>query len=250
MKKINYWSLLSIIMMAMLSVCFVSCGDDEDDIACDAKTIYVGTKTSIDGAKSVVSNNKFVALINDDKSIEGWHVGETTVTVNGKYKVSVSVRGLYHFYNDPVIEWGCNQTYVKQHQTQGTLSSKSDSESLIFENVGSADVMLYQFENGKLVSVAALVKTTYTSRFMDYLTERYLFIPEEIATYTYLGINGVDENNFTTAVAIKVYSSSYLMALYLSKEYLESKGSNIKQFKLFDKKRNEIENILPLKITE
>ena len=247
MKKINFWSLFDIMIVTILCVGFVSCGDDDEDelVNMDSKTVYVGSKTSIDGARSVVSDNKFVALVSDDNSIEGWHVGKTTVTVNGKYKLPITVRGLYHFYDDPITNWGCSQSYVKQNQKQGTLNSKSDSKMLIYDNVGSATLLAYCFDEGKLFSIMTYVKTSYSSNFINYLTERYLVFPEEVASYSYLGIDGVDFDNFNTAVMITVESTTYISALYASKDYVDSKSSKVKMFSPLNELNFDMENIIP-----
>lgn len=230
MKKENYLHLLTIMMVAMLSVGFASCGGDDDDDSIDTSpiTLYAGDETSVNGASSIESENEFVVYIGkSDNSVNGFHVGNTFIKVNGKNRIPVTVKGKYHTYDDPVTEWGCSQDYVKSHQKQGTLNtSKSDSKSLIYENVGHADILMYNFENGKLKSIAVLVSTAYTSEYAGYLAERFLMIKLDNSSVDYAGVDALDVDKAKTYVGLKIYSTSYLMGVYMPAS--DSKSSSAK----------------------
>lgn len=206
-------------MAVTLVLGFSSCGsDDDDDNAIDTSpvTLYAGDKTVIDGASTVESENEFVAYVNKDLSIEGFHVGETYVKANGKSRVKVTVKGKYKTYDDPVTEWGCSQSVVRSRQTQGTLSSRSDDESLIYMNPGHASAVMYSFENGKLVSVGAVVSTAYTSEYAGYLSERYLMGETTYDGDTYfMGIDAMQLEDANTVVMMQVYSASQLVTVYM-----------------------------------
>lgn len=124
MKK-KFCCLQTLILIVALNVGFASCGsDDKDDVNVNTSpiTLYAGDKTTVSGATSIETENEFVAFIGkSDNSVNGWHVGDTYIIVNGKNRIPVSVKGKYHTYNNPVTEWGCSQTHVKNLQTQGIL---------------------------------------------------------------------------------------------------------------------------------
>jgi hypothetical protein len=63
MKKINYWSMLAIMMGALLSVGFTSCSDDDEEDNIDTTPIkmYAGEEKTIQGADTIDSSKKFVA---------------------------------------------------------------------------------------------------------------------------------------------------------------------------------------------
>ena len=220
MNKKDLLKLWAIVMVAMLSVGFASCSsDDDDDSQIDTSpiTLYAGDKTMVQGATSVESENKFVVWVNEDKSVEGFHVGETFIKVNGKSRIPVTVKGKYNTYEAPVTEWGCNQAFVKSQQKQGTLSSKSDATSLIYDNVGRAERMLYSFENGKLKSVGTVVSTAYTSEFAGYMSERFFMLPYEKDNDTYfIGIDALEVEKAKTYAMLQVYNYKYLVAIYMS----------------------------------
>lgn len=217
MKKLIYLSVVMLISM-FSSLALTSCGDDDDDVGTQISlkdlTLWVGSKTNIAGAKSIIPDNKFIALVNDNLQIEGWHVGNTSLLVNGNKRVKLTVRGRYHFYDDPITDWNASLNTIKSKQKQGSLT-KETSESLIYKNVGSAEQLGYVFKGGKLYGIVAQVKTSYTSSLMDYINERYLILPEEVATYTYMGADGLDKAHMKTLVMIEIASASYINVFYM-----------------------------------
>lgn len=230
--------------IALLSLGFVSCGsdDDDDDVNTSPITLYAGDKTAVSGATSIESENEFIVYIGkEDKSVNGFHVGEAFIKVNGKSRIPVTVKGKYHTYDEPVTEWGCSQSYVKSHQNQGTVSSKSDSKNLIFENVGHADVLMYSFEDGKLASIGAIVPTSYTSEFAGYMSERFLMIPYEKDNDTYfVGVDGLEIEKSNTFAMLQVYNYKYLIAVYMPSS--KAKSSSSAKIKMMNKMK-----ALPLK---
>ncbi|MBR6926835.1 MAG: hypothetical protein IKH52_06490 [Bacteroidaceae bacterium] len=216
MKKVLYLAVVVLLSMSS-SIVLTSCGDDDDgetSVSTKDLTLYVGSKTNISGAKSIVPDNKFIALVDNNLEIEGWHVGSTSLLVNGNKKINLTVRGRYHFYDDPVTDWGTSMSNVKSKQKQGTLSNETQ-DVLVYKNVGSAELLGYTFEKGKLKAALAQVKTSYTTSLIDYLNERYLILPEEVATYTYMGADGLDKTTMKTLVMIEVQSASYIIVYYL-----------------------------------
>ena len=98
----------AVMMSLMLCSGFASCGNDDEDDSIDTKPIslYAGSEKDIQGADSIQSSNKFVAY-GKGNVVHAFHVGETTLLVNGKKTISISVLPQYHLYDDPVCNWGC-----------------------------------------------------------------------------------------------------------------------------------------------
>lgn len=218
MKK--SFRLAGLLLMAVTFFGFVACGndgdeDDNDGIDTSPISLIAGKEKVIQGADTINSSNKFVAY-GSKNTVYAWHVGEANLLVNGKKSISITVLPQYHLYNDPVCEWGCSQDNVKNKQTQGTLSSKSTSESLIYEDAGAASLMIYQFKNGKLTNVGALVSTNYTSQYASFLAERYLMLPYYKGEDTYfVGVDALELEKGNTVAALSVYSAKYLMTIYM-----------------------------------
>ena len=215
MKKIDY--LLGVTLVTMLSAGFISCGDDDEkDSGVDTTpiSIFAGKDKVISGADTILSSNRFVAY-GTKNTVHAWHVGEAALKVNGKQTISISVLPQYHLYNDPICNWGCSMDYVKNNQKQGTINSKSTSESLAYDNAGGASLLVYEFENGKLTTIAALVSTNHTSTLADYLFERYLLLPYyKGEKQYYVGMDGLEKETAKTIVMMELYNTSYWAIMY------------------------------------
>lgn len=228
MKKKVVLHLMAIMMVPMLSVGFYSCSsDDDDDIDTSPISVLAGKDHTIVGADTIASSNKFVAYGNKNV-VHGWHVGEAKLVVNGKKTIDISVQPVYHLYDDPVCNWGCDQNIVKFHQRQGKLSSKSNSNLLAYEDAGAASILAYNFENGKLKSILAVVSTKYTSQYSSFLAERYLMLPYYKGENMYfIGADGISLEDAKTVAAMQVYSTSQLVTMYFpAKDYLPNSSIN------------------------
>ena len=219
------WSMmmLSVMTLPMMVACG---GDDSDDgggIDTTPISLTAGKDKTIQGADTISSSNEFVAY-GTKNVVHGWHVGEATLLVNGKKTISISVLPMYHLYDDPVCNWGCNVNYVKSHQTQGTISSKSTDDNLIYENAGAASVLVYVFKNGALSSIGAVVSTNHTSQYTSYLSERYLMLPYYHGEDTYfIGADAIELDKAKTVAVLQVYSSTQLVTIYMpASEYTRS----------------------------
>lgn len=213
MKKLCFLS-----VAAMLALNFTACTSNDEDtpnVDTSAKTIYAGDSVAITGANTISSANEFVAFPTSGKYVKAFHVGKTTVLVNKKHSIPITVKGRYNTYNDPIMEWGCSRSYVEQRQTQGTKAANSTNETLFYENANRAILLAYNFENGKLASVATLVSTTHSSELAHYLTERYLMLPQKRDGDTYFaGGDALAPNQMKTFVIMKVQNYKYLYTFY------------------------------------
>lgn len=204
-------------VMVLMVFGLVACGSDssgDDPIDTTPISMIVGKDKVIQGADTISSLNRFVAYGNKN-TVHGWHVGETTVTVNGSSTISVKVLPTSNLYNDPICEWGCSMDYVKQNQKQGTLSSKSTNSILAYENAGGASLLAYSFESGKLSSVLAVVSSNHTSTLGTYLAERFLMLPYyQGKDVLFGGIDAIDEVHAKTLVVTELYNVSNWTVFY------------------------------------
>ena len=218
-EKKHFWSLLTFMMVAMLSIGFASCSKDDDDtddgVDTTPITLYAGDNKTIMGADTISTSNRFVAYATKNV-VHGWHVGEANLVVNGRKTISITVQPKYHLYDDPICNWGCDMNYVKNNQKQGTLSSKSTETLLVYEDAGAASNLVYTFENGKLKAVGAIVSTKHSTQYANYLAERFLMLPYYKGEDTYfIGADNIDLDNAKTVVVMEVYSASQIITLYM-----------------------------------
>lgn len=228
MNKKNYlWSLQTLMMVVMLSISFVSCSSDDDTddrITTTSVTLFANRTKTIEGnVREMVSDNKFVATV-ENNVIKGNHVGEAIVTVNGKYKISVSVVPLYNIIDDPITEWGISKANVKAKHTQGTLY-KENEDALLYQNCGDASFVLYSFEDGKLKGVVVQAPLSKLSSFTDYLMERFTFYPGQFSDYTFLGIDSYSVDDAKTVVALTIRDISNVSAVYMPRNKFNSDSS-------------------------
>lgn len=229
MKKT--FRLLGVAILAVMSFGITSCGGDDDDEKDDGIdttpiTLIAGKDKTIQGADTISSSNKFVAYATKN-TVHGWHVGEAALKVNGKKTISITVLPQYYLYDNPVLEWGCSIDKVKMNQKQGTINSKSTDEMLAYDNAGGATLMAYNFKNGKLNAVMAIISTNHTSTLASYLAERYLMLPMYQGEDAYFaGCDNIDVDSANTFVIMQLYSTKY-WAVYYTQSSKSTTRSNI-----------------------
>lgn len=202
MKKKLFFTMLTLIMCLAFSAC--SGSDSDSGINTSPMTIYAGDSVAISGANNIESADSFV-VFSKKNYVKGFHIGQTSVKVNGKYTIPVTVKGKSTFYGDPIMNWGCSEDYVKANQLQGTLSPQSTSKLLIYNNVGKSTNIVYGFNNGSLVYVGTLVEDVYSSDFFDYLLERFFLISEmDNGRMCFFGLNALKETKATIEDVLEV----------------------------------------------
>lgn len=223
MKK--EFRLVGLMLMAVVGLGLVACGSDgdgdkDDGVDTTPISLLAGKNKVIQGADTISTSNKFVAYATKN-TVHAWHVGEAALLVNGKKTISISVLPEYHLYDDPICEWECSMDYVKGHQKQGSISSKSTDKVLAYENAGAASYLAYMFENGKLKSIGAIVSTNHTTQYASYLSERFLMLPYYSGADTYfIGADGLTLEEAKTVAVLQVYSSKELVTIYMpAKDY-------------------------------
>jgi len=234
----DLFRLLGFTLVAVFCFGLIACSsDDNDDDGVDTTpiTLYAGQEKVIQGADTITASNRFVAY-GSKNTVYGWHIGETSLLVNGKKTIPITVLPERKLYDNPICEWGCSMDYVKTNQKQGSLSSKSTSEILGYEDAGGATLLAYQFENGKLKTVMAVVSTNHTTALGEYLRERYLMVSQYKGKDMYFaGIDGLDEVHAKTFVYLDMYNINYWAVLYGSVKDITTRSySNDGKNELFE----------------
>lgn len=193
-----------------------SCSKDDDDKAPTLNktsiTLYVddtATLTYSGGNCTWSSDNELIASVKNGV-ITGEHVGTTTIHAN-KATCKVTVKPRYTNVFEPCLQWGANQSTIKQYMSGYTLLSSS-STSLLYAGNGVNDIMgyAYSFENGKL-SLSMLMASYYAASYVtDFLLERYAVIDVDQDSYTAYMITP----DFTTGI-ILIFDDSALEVGYI-----------------------------------
>lgn len=225
-KKNRICNLLSIMMVALLGVCYTSCGSDDDDVENSIDTssvvLYVDDTKIVEGNISESeSENAFVASIKNN-TITANHIGQTTIIINKKNKIPVIVMPKYVIMtSEPILDWGITKNEVKTRWKLGTLS-KEENDVLVYNNCGDAELVGYAFKNGKLSGVSIALPISKGTKFANYLTERFFIIPYEIND-EFVGYDAYSLEDAKTTIlfetsgqykvgSTKVYTCTYLPA--------------------------------------
>lgn len=212
--KIVKWMFCASIVLPTMSLVSCSSDDDEESINTSPITVYAGSTYNIEGdVNSAVSSNEFVALV-EKNTVTGNHVGETSITVNSKHKIPVTVRPKYMIMDDPVTDWGASKTTIKQKHTQGTLLQETN-DMLAYEKCGDAAMVAYSFKNGRLAGIIVMMAMTKMTAYINYLKERFAFLPEQYENYTFLGFDAYTLAQSTTVAALRIYNTDYLSCVYM-----------------------------------
>ena len=202
--------------IALPTLSLVSCSSDEDDdnIKTSPITLYAGSTYTIEGnVNSAVSSNEFVVLVEKNK-VTGNHVGQASITVNNTQRIPVTVQPKYMIMDDPVTDWGASKATIKQKHTQGTLKQETN-DVLAYEKCGDADMVAYSFKNGKLAGIVVMMASSKMTSYINYLKERFAFLPEQYENYTFLGFDAYTLEQSTTVAALSIYNTQYLSCVYM-----------------------------------
>lgn len=86
---------------------------------------------------------------------------------------------------------------------------------LAYDNAGGATLLAYNFKNGKLNAVMAIISTNHTSTLASYLAERYLMLPMYQGEDAYFaGCDNIDVDSANTFVIMQLYSTKYWAVYY------------------------------------
>lgn len=128
-------------------------------------------------------------------------------------------------YSEPVLAWGMDEEYVKEHQKQGTLSEvvdsvSSDMWSITYYNARHYRSIEYTFYKGELVLVWALVelKDDYKAELLEYLNEHYTPLKDIDWNSNYMYFVGTDGK--TLEESKTVVGLSYRIGAYMKQKFI------------------------------
>lgn len=193
---------LSFLFLAVLPIlAFTACGDDKEEeesfevTPASVSMHYEDTKQlSALGATSWMSEDEFVATVDDNGLVTGGHVGTTKIIAsNGKQKASsmIEITPQYILYDAPVLKFGASVSSIKSQEKHELAGESEDVLSYNYNFGDHVCLMMYAFENGKLNTVNAVLNISDFS-FVGYsLLERYL--PTGVENDMFIFLNNVLE---------------------------------------------------------
>ena len=167
--------------------------DNPDEGAQILQTIvlYAGDTATLDDnegkAANYVSDNEFVASVDNEKVIAR-HVGTATLTAeNQRYSAEVTVLPRYRFFQEPITEWGMDTTSLIDSVTLQPvrafgLDSAGVRTMVAYLRVPNFEATLYYFEDNKLTLTWSLVpqKDSILTHMEDFLLERYEYMNSRV----------------------------------------------------------------------
>lgn len=205
-KLIKYFVLSAI---ALFSISFTSCGDDDDDVDVTYKDITLKCSENFsipNGDKATwTSSNKYIASV-EGKEVTANHVGSAIIS-SQKGSFNVTVESSVSVFTEPCLEWSASKKAVKSYMSKylGSATIKDDTSTSLTYNYRSAQAYLYKFENGALVSSGIGLNGNYidSDDLFTQMTEHY--IPLE-----------VDEENYSVYFATLDLKTGVLLSLQAS----------------------------------
>lgn len=204
-----------ILMMAVaLPMAFASCGDDNDTeiITLDQTSVSLEYDKEVKVKASEkncnwISDNEFVATVDNDGKIEAKHVGTCVITAT-KGKASehctVTVTATNNNFTIPVLLFGQNKAAIKTAvaaQNLENLQVYADSDEVLSYTTGTYyPFYIYSFEKNVL-DASALVVTEEMDETLDleeFLDQRYKYIEDTDDGFLY--VNAMNLTNATLAV--------------------------------------------------
>lgn len=181
MKKT--FRLVGLMFLAVVSFGLNACGSDSDDegISVTPSSVSMYHKDTkqltAEGATSWLSNDEFVAKVDQDGLVTGMHVGTTTiVATNGKSKATceVTINPKYILFDTPLLNWGASKSSIESSEKHSKIDLSSDDFVVYDYTSGSTGCLLmYGFENNRLKSAMALLNRSMYVDAGYYLLERY-----------------------------------------------------------------------------
>lgn len=230
-------------MMLMLAslVGISSCSDDDKEENLNlpsTKSMKVGDVYDMQYQSNWVSNNAFVASVNNNGVVTANRVGTANIYSNA-HSCQVTVSANVTLYQEPITEWGVTQSYLTNKRGK-PYSSTSDAVAYDL-NSDITPYEMYTFENGKLSGAVIIVSTLYTETMLEHLSDRYKPAYANSQELTAIFINAETLEQASTAVMTNYYNSSYWMVVYMP--YDKSSRSSIAQTKFLEFVKSELDKI-------
>jgi hypothetical protein len=229
MKKSELFTLAVIAMLVIVSIGFVSCGNDDEE---GSKPLVVSPSSismkydesqqlSASGATSWRSENEFVATVDQNGLVKGNHVGNTDIIVsngNTSGKCSVTIAPKYNYFDMPILNWGTSETSIRNAETHGTPEKSGDNLLYKYDNRSIPAVVMYSFKNGVLNNVLQITGSSYYANAGYFLIERFQPIGESQGMYIF--IDSMSSDTAHTLVGldyVTLSSTKYAGITYMEK---------------------------------
>ena len=227
------------ILFSLLIVILCGCSKDEEDVYSvnvkatsieASETFALVVSPNVEGW-TFKSDNDLIASVSSNGLIKANYVGETNITVINAKKgftsnCKVTVTPKYLMYRDPCLDFGATKATVKAYEKRTFDSETSTTLFYLGEN-STLEVVMYMFENSVFTGASTLVPIAYSSLLSEYCAERYLYLG------TSDDIIMMISPDYKTAVGLTVYSTSYLMTIYIKNTTLtRSANTDLKSIDL------------------
>lgn len=193
--------LLTILVAAATALGACS-SDNGNDSELSNINMYVGDSVKVSpGTKAA---NEFVSFVMKNGYLYAFHVGTTTITSGGQ-QATVTVRGRYKAMN-VLTDWTLtpDQLMARQGGTPADDDTDDGLRYIRYDNAGTANALFYTFKNDKLIAAMAYSSPSDMKEIMGYLDERYIFLPEEVDSYTYAAVDALEKDYCNTMVLVKL----------------------------------------------
>ena len=195
MKKI------ALALTLALPFVFASCGNDDDELndivlnETSVEILYGQSKTITSSEKNAtfVSNNTFVATVNQNGEIEAEHVGEAVITVTKEgcnpAQCKVVVKATNNNFDLPVLQWNITQAELGQLVPSKFKVLSSDSETVFYNEVGDAYPWYsYNFKENRMNAAGLHTDTNMAAdeALVAFIEQRYKEIEETETGWIYI----------------------------------------------------------------
>ncbi len=187
----RYTLVISVIIVTLfIAGCKSKNNPDEAEVL-QTIVLYAGDTATLDdnGGKAVnyISDNEFVAAVDNDKVIAR-HIGSALLTTENRlYNTEVTVLPRYRFFQEPITAWGMDTTSLidsiplKSVAAFG-LDSAGVRTMIAYLRVPNLEATLYYFEDNRLTLTWSLIpqKDSILTHMEDFLSERYEYMNSKI----------------------------------------------------------------------
>ena len=167
------------------------------------------------------SNNDFIASISKDGIVTAKHTGECKIKYSNFFQTlicKVTVSPNVTLYDEPILQWGMSKS--KLISIEGTDYKVSGNTLGYMINSSTIPLKVYAFENEKLYSSVVVVKISSSERLADHLIDRYQ--PIVVEGTSNLFIDAYSQEEATTVVYMKLYTTEYWAVMYMDIDYFDS----------------------------
>jgi hypothetical protein len=233
MKKLLYFC-LALLVSAIVSVSFVSCGSDDDDpgLSITPESVvmhYNDTKQlKSEGATSWLSNDEFVATVDQKGVVTGGHVGTTQIVAsNGKKSASatITITPEYDLYDTPITDFGASKSVIKSKERHELSSEKDSYLSYTYSEGNHPCLVTYNFDQNKLSTILVALKYSDYITAGYYLIERYQPFGKTDELYVFINSNKTDKATMGVSLGTMTISGSKITAIMYTPYPLNSSSS-------------------------